>query len=104
MSYPDRQPSIPEPIGVTHDGQPVYQVVGYTTDGQPVTANQVSGGIMTYNPKLNSLAVVALVLGIVFGPLAIPVGHVARASIRSTGEQGAGLALAGLVLGYVQGS
>ena len=32
---------------------------------------------------------------------AIVLGHVARHQIKRTGEQGAGLALAGLVLGWV---
>ncbi len=40
-----------------------------------------------------------------FGPLAtIPAvvcGHVARNQIRRTGEQGAGMALAGLILGWI---
>ncbi|NMM83058.1 hypothetical protein B2J88_01515 [Rhodococcus sp. SRB_17] len=54
-----------------------------------------------YSRRTNSLAVVALVLGFVIAPLAIPVGHVSRAQIRVTGEQGSGMALAGLVLGYL---
>jgi hypothetical protein len=56
----------------------------------------------------NSLAITSLVCGIaqfMFGPLAtIPAvvcGHVARSQIRRTGEQGAGLALAGLILGWI---
>jgi hypothetical protein len=40
-----------------------------------------------------------------FGPLAtIPAvvcGHMARHQIRRTGEQGAGMALAGLILGWI---
>ena len=55
----------------------------------------------------NGLAIASLACGLaqfVIGPLAtIPVivlGHVARHQIRRTGEQGAGLALAGLVLGW----
>ena len=58
--------------------------------------------------RTNSLAITSLVCGIaqfMFGPLAtIPAvvcGHVARSQIRRTGEQGAGLALAGLILGWV---
>jgi len=54
------------------------------------------------------LAVAALICGvaqIVAGPLtgipAIILGHVARSRIRQTGEQGDGMALAGLILGYV---
>lgn len=50
----------------------------------------------------NALAIVALVLGIFGGGvLAIPVGHVALNQIRQSGESGRGLAVAGLVLGYL---
>jgi hypothetical protein len=55
----------------------------------------------------NGLAIAALVCGVggfVIGLSFIPAiicGHLARAQIRRTGEQGAGLALAGLILGYV---
>lgn len=57
--------------------------------------------IAGYNPRTNSMAVAALVLGIVIAPLTIPVGHIARSQIKRTGEQGNGLALAGLILGYI---
>ena len=55
----------------------------------------------------NGLAIASLSCGLAqfaFGPLAtipaIVLGHMARGQIRRTGEQGAGLALAGLVLGW----
>jgi hypothetical protein len=55
----------------------------------------------------NGLAIASLVCALaqfVVGPLAtipaIVFGHVARHQIKRTGEQGAGLALAGLVLGW----
>jgi hypothetical protein len=58
--------------------------------------------------QTNGLAVASLACGLgqfVLGPLAtipaIVLGHVARRQIRRTGEQGAGLALAGLLLGWV---
>jgi hypothetical protein len=59
--------------------------------------------------KNNTLAVVSLVLGIV-SYFALPVigaigaiicGHLARAEIKRTGEAGDGMAVAGLVLGYL---
>jgi hypothetical protein len=57
--------------------------------------------------KINGLAIASLACGIAqfaFGPLAsipaIVFGHVARHQIKRTGEQGAGLALAGLILGW----
>lgn len=56
----------------------------------------------------NSLAITSLVCGIsqVFfwflaGIPAIVCGHIARHQIRQTGEDGDGLALAGLILGYI---
>ncbi|MGE2723778.1 DUF4190 domain-containing protein [Mycolicibacterium pulveris] len=88
------------PIGHTRDGRPIYPVVGYTSGGAPVTADQAVG-VRPYNPRTNNFAVVALVLALVFPLLAIPFGHIARRQIRQTGEQGAGLALAGLVIAYV---
>ena len=55
----------------------------------------------------NGLAIASLACGLaqfVFGPLAtipaIVFGHMARGQIKRTGEQGAGLALAGLILGW----
>ncbi len=57
--------------------------------------------------KINGLAMASLACGLaqfVFGPVtaipAIVFGHVARHQIKRTGEQGAGLALAGLILGW----
>jgi len=57
--------------------------------------------------KTNGLAVASLVCGFaqfLVGPLAtlpaIVFGHMARNQIKQTGEQGSGLALAGLVLGW----
>lgn len=58
--------------------------------------------------RTNGLAVAALVCGIgqlvAFWPatiLAIVLGHKARREIQRTGEQGDGLARAGIILGYV---
>jgi hypothetical protein len=58
----------------------------------------------------NGLAIASLVCGVgtfVIGLSFIPAiicGHIARGQIRRTGEQGGGLALAGLILGYVGGA
>ena len=63
--------------------------------------------MVTPSARTNGLAIASLACGLAqfaFGPLAtipaIVLGHVARSQIRRTGEQGAGLALAGLVLGW----
>ena len=60
-------------------------------------------------PPTNTLAVVSVAAGVasfVFLPfvgaiVAVITGHMARGQIRHTGESGSGLALAGLILGYV---
>lgn len=49
----------------------------------------------------NALAIIAFVLAFVVPPGGIVCGHIARAQLRASGEQGDGLALAGLILGYV---
>jgi hypothetical protein len=63
--------------------------------------------MVTSPGRTNGLAIASLACGLAqfaFGPLAtipaIVLGHMARSQIRRTGEQGAGLALAGLVLGW----
>ena len=69
----------------------------------------VDTGSATVAPvaKANGLAVASLVFGFaqfLVGPVAtvpaIVLGHMARNQIKQTGEQGAALALAGLVLGW----
>jgi hypothetical protein len=57
-------------------------------------------------PSTNGLAIAALVLGILWlywvgSILAVIFGHVALSQINRTGQQGRGLAIAGLVLGYI---
>lgn len=71
---------------------------------RPVMVPPVAG---PPEPRTNSLAIASIACGfaqLMFGPLAtIPAiifGHMARGQIRRTGEGGAGLALAGLVLGW----
>jgi hypothetical protein len=50
----------------------------------------------------NTLAVVALIFGILGGTL-LPIifGHIALSQIARTGERGHGMALAGTILGYL---
>jgi peptidyl-prolyl cis-trans isomerase B (cyclophilin B) len=47
------------------------------------------------------MAIAALVCAFVFAPLGIVFGHISLAQIRRTGEEGRGMALAGLIVGYV---
>ena len=55
-----------------------------------------------YGPRpTNTLAIVSLVCAFVIAPLGIVFGHISLSQIKRSGEDGRGLAIAGLVLGYV---
>ena len=74
---------------------------------QKTVPSPAAPAMVTTSARTNGLAIASLACGLAqfaFGPLAtipaIVLGHMARSQIRRTGEQGAGLALAGLVLGW----
>ncbi|WP_409365865.1 peptidylprolyl isomerase [Mycolicibacterium septicum] len=47
------------------------------------------------------MAVASLVSAVLFAPLGIVFGHISLSQLKRTGEQGRGIAIAGLVIGYV---
>jgi hypothetical protein len=47
------------------------------------------------------MAILALVLAFVFAPAGLVLGIIARKQIRQTGEEGSGLALAGIIIGGI---
>ena len=58
--------------------------------------------VYVYVPPTNGMAIAALILALVFYPLGIVFGHVARRQISRTYEGGSGLATAALIIGYLQ--
>lgn len=96
QAYPQQQPA---------GGQPAYPPQAYP---QQAYGGQYGGGYPTA-PKTNTLAVVSLISSIL-GFTAVPflgsvvgiiTGHMALRQIRATGENGSGLAKAGLAIGYI---
>jgi uncharacterized BrkB/YihY/UPF0761 family membrane protein len=85
-------------------GQP-YQQDAYQQN--PYQAPQAPNGGYGAPPQRNSLALVALILGIagfftgIASIGAIVVGHISLSQIKKTGEEGRSMALWGLILGYV---
>lgn len=63
--------------------------------GQPPSAADPRAG------STNVLAMLSLVMAFVFAPAGIVLGHVALSQIKRTRERGHGLAVAGLVCGYL---
>jgi hypothetical protein len=94
---------------------PATQVVGQ--QHAPSTAVPVtSGAIQGVKPgQTNNLAVISLIAGIgsffahiipgigglTVAIIAIVTGHMARNQIKRTGEQGMGMATAGMIIGYI---
>jgi hypothetical protein len=69
---------------------------------QPYSAQQPQ---QYYGPPrpTSGLAITALVLGILGGAIfAVLFGHLALNDIKTTGKDGKGMAIAGLVLGYIE--
>ncbi len=105
------QPPIQSNPHLYPQGQPAgfQQPAGYPQPGYRPGVPAWPGGAPQVGQKTNTLAVAALICGVVqflgfwlLGTIsAIVLGHMARNQIRQRNEQGAGLALAGLILGYV---
>jgi hypothetical protein len=70
-------------------GQPQY---GQQPYAQPYSAAA---------PGTNMMAILSLVFAFVFAPAGIVLGHIAKRQLKTSGENGAGLASAGLVLSYI---
>ena len=90
-------------------GAPGYGAPGYPAGygGQGYGGQGGYGPVPGYPPPApwgrptNTLAIVSLVLAFVFPPAALITGVMARKQIRRTGEEGDGMALAGVIIGGV---
>lgn len=86
---------------------PAYQPVPTVPPPAHVTPYSTAGAAYAYAPRTNPLAIVSLVLSLV-GILTwitaiggVITGHISLAQIKRTGEGGRGMALAGVIVGYV---
>jgi hypothetical protein len=78
-------------------GQPGYPPAGYG----PPPGYGPPGYPPVYGRPTNTMAILALVMAFVFAPAGLVLGIVARRQIRRTGEDGDGLALAGIIVGGI---
>lgn len=79
--------TVPPPYGGYRPEQPTYPV-GYPSWPAPHT-------------RTNGMAVASLVCAVLFAPLGILFGHISLSQLKRSGEQGRGIAIAGLIIGYV---
>jgi len=106
-----------DPYAVPGSGAPQYPSSGapqYPATGQPYEQQYAPSPYgqppyAAYGPqtRTNSLAIASLVCSLaglvtcISAPVGIVLGHIAKRQIRQTGEQGEGLANAGLWVGYI---
>ena len=86
--YPAAGPYEQDPYGAYPPARLRQPYPGY---GQPYPAPRGT----------NTMAILALVFGILVAPLGLVFGFVARSQIKKTGEDGDGLALAGIIIGGI---
>jgi len=86
------QPSVPP--------YPAYPSPTYPSQSYPSQSYSYPGHPYV-PPRTNALAIASLVCAFLFAPLGIVFGHLSLSQIRRSGEDGRGLAIAGLVIGYV---
>lgn len=105
MSNPEQPGGVP-PYAPQYPVQPGQQYPGQQYPGQQYPV-QPSAAPYPYpyasapQPGTNVLAIVSLVSAFFVSIVAIVTGHIALSQIKRTGEGGRGLALAGLIIGYV---
>jgi hypothetical protein len=87
---PPGQPGYGPPPGW---GQPAF--------GPPPGWGPPPGYPPMYPRQTNTMAILSLVLAFVFAPAGLVLGIIARKQIRQTGEDGDGLALAGIIVGGI---
>lgn len=92
-----------QPYGAPASGQPAYGQPGYGQQpyAQPYAQQPYGAPGYPATTGTNVMAILSLVFAFIFAPAAIVLGHLAKRQIRQTGEQGSGLATAGLWLGYI---
>jgi len=99
--YPPQYPPqgyTPPPPGYTPAPgyeQPPAQPYGYPPQGYPQYAQQPPMPVGT-----NGLAIASLICAFVFPIVGVILGHIALNQIKQTNQEGRGLAIAGLAIGY----
>jgi hypothetical protein len=113
-SWPTPQQPYTDPTsgapGYPGYGTPTSGAPGYGAPGSPVGYPAAYGygtPMMPVGPRTNGMAIAALVCSLaglvtcISAPVGAILGHVARRQIRERGEGGDGMALAGIIVGWI---
>jgi hypothetical protein len=106
MTYPQNDPSWPSQQPGYSDPS-VSPAAAVPESGYAAPAYPGYGYPPAYSPPTNGMAIASLVCSLagiatcVSAPVGAILGHVARKQIRERGEGGDGMALAGIIVGWV---
>lgn len=107
MTDPNQPPASDQPIpapGYEPPAPPAYGSAAPAYGAAPAAPQAYSAqayGAASNADKWNVLAIISLVSSFFVSLAAVVCGHIALSQIKRTGERGRGLAIAGLVLGYL---
>ncbi|MFI5061654.1 MAG: DUF4190 domain-containing protein [Actinomycetales bacterium] len=96
MSPSDQLPPADQPSQPNVPQQPSY------TQPPAPRYGEAAPGYAPVQPRYNTLAIVAFILAFFVSIVGIILGFVALSQIKRTGEQGRGLALAAVIIGFVE--
>ena len=82
-------------------GAPGYPPPAYGGGYAPPGYGQPAYPPYGYRAPTNTMAILSLVFAFVFAPVGLGLGIAARKQINRTGEEGSGLALAGMIVGGI---
>src|ERR1700712_102843 len=100
----------PQPYSGDAWAQPYPQDYPHPYAGQPYPGQPYPGqpypGPYPYPPPAgprptNAMAIASIVCAFILAPLGVIFGHISLSQIKKTGEEGRGLAIAGLVISYM---
>ncbi|MDI1460176.1 DUF4190 domain-containing protein [Catellatospora sp. KI3] len=92
------------PQGYAHPGYPGYPAAypyGYAYVPSRGTNGMAVGAMVTAIVGAVTFCWLYGIPGLILGPIGAILGHVARRRIRTTGEEGDGMALAGVIIGWI---
>lgn len=110
MSYPHPQElhgHAQLPVGHAYDPTALSAGPGYAVYPAPVKARPTTNGMSIASLVLSIVGAFLLCaygIGGVVGVVGAILGHVARGQIRERGEAGDGMALAGIIVGWIAGA
>lgn len=96
---PTRPPATATPTPVSYQ-QPSPPAPPFPQYGGP-QSNTYTQNVYVQNPGTNGMAIASFICSFLCSILGIIFGHVALSQINKSGEGGRGLAIAGLILGYL---